>query len=469
MTIDVGPRSAEDDARQSLSIAAARNLATTTKTPPQMQGISSRWLLRMLPWIEVSGGTYRVNRRLRHAVGRGRVSFVQTGDDVRVAPPSLVELPLLRGLDDPELLSALADRFTRRDVLPGETLVGQDTAIDRVYLLAHGRISRHAAGRYDDHAALSVLTDGDHFGDDALARPDGLWEYTATAETACTLLVLERSAFEALAQNSDALRDQVRAYLDSAARPQDQHGQAAIELSAGHEGEVALPGTFVDYELAPREYSLGAAQTILKVHSRVADLYNDPMNQIEEQLKLTVHALRERQEWELVNNPDFGLLHNAQFDQRISTRSGPPTPDDFDELLSMRRDTNMFLAHPKAIAAFLRQCNRRGLMVSTEELGGKQRLAWRGVPIFPCGKIPIGAGQTTSILAMRLGEGQQGVVGLRQTGIPDEYEPGLNVRFMGIDEKALIGYLVSVYFSVAILVPDAIGILENAEVATHRS
>ena len=469
MTIDVGQRPAEDGARQSLSTAAARNLATTTKTPPQMQGISSRWLLRMLPWIEVSGGTYRVNRRLRHTVGAGRVSFVQTGDDVRVAAPSLTELPLLRGVDDTDLLGALADRFTRRDALPGEPIVERGRPVDRVYLLAHGRIARHTAGRFDDRAALSALTDGDHFGDDALARPGGTWDYTATAQTACTLLVLERSAFDALAQSSDTLGNQIRAYLDSASRPQDQHGQAAIELAAGHEGEIELPGTFVDYELAPREYDLGVAQTILKVHSRVADLYNDPMNQIEEQLKLTIHALRERQEWELLNNPGFGLLHNAQFDQRISTRSGPPTPDDLDDLLAMRRSTNMFLAHPKAIAAFLRQCNRRGLMVSTEEIGGKQRLAWRGIPIFPSGKIPIGAGQTTSIIAMRLGEDQQGVVGLRQTGIPDEYEPGLNVRFMGIDEKALLGYLVSVYFSVAILVPDAIGILENAEVATSRS
>jgi hypothetical protein len=61
------------------------------------------------------------------------------------------------------------------------------------------------------------------------------------------------------------------------------------------------------------------------------------------------------------------------------------------------------------------------------------------------------------------------VVGLRQTGLPDEYEPGLNVRFMGIDEKALLSYLVSVYYSVAVLVPDAIGILENADVASPRS
>ena len=93
MTIDVG-ESAVENIRQSLSTAAARNLATTTKTAPQMQGISSRWLLRMLPWIEVSGGTYRVNRRLRHTVGRGRVAFVQTGDDVRVAPPGAHAVPV---------------------------------------------------------------------------------------------------------------------------------------------------------------------------------------------------------------------------------------------------------------------------------------------------------------------------------------------------------------------------------------
>jgi hypothetical protein len=64
---------------------------------------------------------------------------------------------------------------------------------------------------------------------------------------------------------------------------------------------------------------------------------------------------------------------------------------------------------------------------------------------------------------LRTGQDNQGVVGLHQTGIPDEYEPGLNVRFMGIDEKAVISYLVSTYFSAAVLVPDAIGMLENAE------
>jgi Phage capsid-like protein len=94
--------------------------------------------------------------------------------------------------------------------------------------------------------------------------------------------------------------------------------------------------------------------------------------------------------------------------------------------------------------------------------------AWRGVPIFPCNKIPISAGRTSSILALRIGEEDQGVVGLTQTGIPDEYEPGLNVRFMGISEKAIMSYLVSAYYSVAVLVPSALGVLENAEVSAPR-
>lgn len=89
---------------------------------------------------------------------------------------------------------------------------------------------------------------------------------------------------------------------------------------------------------------------------------------------------------------------------------------------------------------------------------------WRGIPLLPCNKIPVTKDQTSSILVLRTGEHNQGVVGLHQTGIPDEYEPGLNVRFMGINEKAIISYLVSTYFSVAILVPDALGVLEEVEV-----
>jgi hypothetical protein len=207
------------------------------------------------------------------------------------------------------------------------------------------------------------------------------------------------------------------------------------------------------------------AQTVLRVHTRVADLYSNPMDQVEQQLRLTIEALRERQEYEMINNSDFGLLHNADQSQRISTRTGPPTPDDMDKLLSGRRKSRFFLAHPQTIAAFGRECTRRGLYPQDVDVDGHMVRAWRGVPIFPCDKIPITETRTSSILVLRTGEEDEGVIGLYQTGIPDEVQPGCNVRFMGIDDRAIISYLVSAYYSAAVLVPDALGVLDNVEIA----
>jgi hypothetical protein len=188
------------------------------------------------------------------------------------------------------------------------------------------------------------------------------------------------------------------------------------------------------------------------------------MNQTEQQLRLTIEALRERQEYELINNREFGLLHNAEFKQRLYPRSGPPTPDDLDELLTRRRKSKFFLAHPRTIAAFSKQCNRLRIYPQNMEMDGTKVIAWRGVPILPCNKIPITKYQTSSILVLRTGEEDQGVIGLHQTGILDEYQPGLSVRFMGISEKAIISYLVSTYYSAAVLVPDALGILEDVKI-----
>jgi hypothetical protein len=285
------------------------------------------------------------------------------------------------------------------------------------------------------------------------------------AMTPVILLALPRARFQELVSMSQALQAQVDSHAEAKSKPQNKRGEADISIASGHSGEPDLDGTFADYDVNPREYELAVAQTVLRVHTRVADLYNEPMDQVGQQLRLTVQALRERQEHEMVNNTDFGLLHNADYAQRIQTHSGPPTPDDLDELLSRRRSTKLMFAHPRAIAAFGRECTKRGIYPSATEVAGATVPAWRGVPIFPCNKIPLTDGHTTSIIAMRIGEEDQGVVGLHQTGIPDEFEPGLNVRFMGIDEKAIISYLVSAYYACAVLVPDALGILEHVEVA----
>ncbi|WNM32172.1 family 2B encapsulin nanocompartment shell protein [Streptomyces sp. Li-HN-5-11] len=467
MSVDSIPEAhtTPDAPQQSLSTAAARNLATTSKSAPQMQEITSRWLLRMLPWVEAKGGAYRVNRRLRHHPGDGRIGFVQEGATVRVIPRELGELALLRGFEDTEVLTALAERCTQRDFAAGEVLVERGSPADRMHLIAHGRVSQTSEGKYGGQIAIAVLADGDHFGENALSDSDARHDCTVTAETSGTLLTLSRADFAAVQASAPRLQAHVRMFSSRTRQPQNKHGEAGIALSAGHVGEAELPGTFVDYELQPREYELSVAQTVLRIHTRVADLYNGPMNQSEEQLRLTIEALRERQEHELVNNREFGLLHAADFKQRIQPRVGPPTPDDMDDLLCRRRGTKLFLAHPRTIAAIGRGFNACGLHPDHVDLGGQSVPAWRGVPILPCNKIPISKEQTSSIIAMRTGEENQGVIGLRQTELVDEYEPGLSVRFMGINEQAIISYLVSTYYSAAVLLPDALGVMENVQIA----
>src|SRR3954454_25351142 len=103
MSVGGEVRTEQGKPQQSLGTSAARNLATTTKSVPQMQEISSRWLLRMLPWVNVQGGAYRVNRRLTYSVGDGRLTFVKTGDRVEVVPAELSELPALRSYGDEDV------------------------------------------------------------------------------------------------------------------------------------------------------------------------------------------------------------------------------------------------------------------------------------------------------------------------------------------------------------------------------
>ncbi|GGZ83563.1 family 2B encapsulin nanocompartment shell protein [Streptomyces subrutilus] len=464
MSVQAGSESETQAPQRSLGTSAARNLATTTKSAPQMQEITSRWLLKTLPWVSVQGGTYRVNRRLSFSVGDGRVEFIKTGTQVQVIPAELGELPLLREYEDLDVLGELAQRCQQIDFEAGQELTSFGSPSDRVYLLAHGRIDQIGPGPYGEDAVLRTVADGAYFGEDALSDDEAIWEYTARAATSGTALVLSRQDFQLLADRVESLRAHVDAVRTQPAQRTNKYGEAAIDLSAGHQGEAVLPGTFVDYDAHPREYELSIAQTVLRVHTRVADLYNQPMNQTEQQLRLTVEALRERQEHEMLNNRDFGLLHNAEYDQRIQPHDGAPSPDDLDQLLSMRRGSKFFLAHPKAIAAFGRECNRRGLYPETVDLGGHRVPAWRGVPLLPSNKIPISDARTTSILCMRTGEEEQGVIGLHQPGIPDEIEPSLSVRFMGISEQAIISYLVTAYFSAAVLVPDALGVLENVEI-----
>jgi hypothetical protein len=243
---------------------------------------------------------------------------------------------------------------------------------------------------------------------------------------------------------------------------------SSVTVDCSGRDERALPNTFVDYIEDPREYLLSAVNTVLDVHTRVSDLYSKPYNQIAEQLRLTIETIKERQESELINNKEYGLLNNIAAHQRIKTRSGAPTPDDMDELLTkVWKEPGFFLAHPLTIAAFGRECTRRGVPPPTVSLFGSQFITWRGIPLIPCDKIQI-EDNKSKILLIRTGESRQGVVGLYQPDLPGQQSPGLAVRFMGINHKAIASYLVSLYCSLAVLTDDAIAVLEDVEINKYH-
>jgi hypothetical protein len=246
-------------------------------------------------------------------------------------------------------------------------------------------------------------------------------------------------------------------------------GEHHVDLLTVDTGEPQLPTTFVDYEEDPREYHLSTIQTVLHTHTRVTDLYSNKIDQLREQVRLTVEAVKEREEWELINHPAFGLLQEVAPGQRINARKGTPTPDDLDDLLTLVwKKPAFFLAHPKAIAAFGRECTRRGVPPPTVSILGSPFLTWRGIPLVPSNKLQIDEAGKTSILLLRVGEAQQGVVGLQKTGVTGEVEPGLSVRYMGTNENSIAAHLVTRYFSVAVLTHDAIARLDNVSVGHYH-
>ncbi len=224
----------------------------------------------------------------------------------------------------------------------------------------------------------------------------------------------------------------------------------------------------VRYEEKPREYVLATCTKTIEVHTRISDLFRSPMDQTKEQLTVAVEKLKEKQEDELVNNGSYGLLSNVHDSMRVKPRGGAPTPDDMDELIArVWKEPSFFLAHPRAIAAFGRECTRRGVPPPTVTLFGTPMLTWRGLPIVPCDKLHV-SGTRTDIMLMRTGEKKRGVVGLFQPGVPGEVNPSLSIKFMGINQKGAAAYLLSLYCSSAVMVEDALGVLEGVSVDRYH-
>jgi hypothetical protein len=476
-------------APHTLSVPAARTLSHPTLTVPQMLAESPRWLLHLLPWVNVPGGVYQVNRRRIVLRQSGRIATQFEGDVALIDFGALRALSLLRTADD-TLLTAVAGLLVEERRGADDELYKEGDSGEKFYIIVKGKVEITTTDAHGEKLRLALYGDGDFFGETALLND---WRHSTTAQTIIpsVFLTLNRERFQELLSSSPDLR----ASFDLLARQREEgggvkhneYGEAGIDIASYNENEEPeLQRTFVDYDESPRQYQLRTIQTVIRLHTRITDLYNNVYDQLREQLRLTIQGIKEREESEILNDPEHGLLHAAAPSMRIRTRSGPPTPDDLDDLLAhVWKEPAFFLAHPRAIAAFGRECTRRGVPPPTVQMFGSPFITWRGVPLVPSDKLPVnravgsrvphvtnrdvdGSAGLTSILLMRTGEPRQGVVGLHQIGLPGEQMPGLSVRFMGIDNYSTASYLVTLYFSAAVLTEDALGILENVEVGNYH-
>jgi CRP-like cAMP-binding protein len=450
-----------------------------------MLAVSPRWLLHLLPWVNIQGGTYQVNRRRIVLRQSDRIAARLEDNVPRLEAPAMRALALLRSAEPP-LLEAITNLLVEECHDAGHELYKEGDAGERLYIIVKGQVEITTTDAHGERLRLALYGDGDFFGETAFLND---WRHTTTAQTLVpsVFMTLERARFRAMLDSSPELRASFEALVrqrDDGMRS-NRYGEAAIDVTSYQEDFPELKSTFVDYEDTPRQYQLSVLQTVIRLHSRVTDLYNDNYDQLREQLRLTIETMKEQQESEIINDPQFGLLNAAVPSMRIRTRSGPPTPDDLDDLLSrVWNEPAFFLAHPRAIAAFGRECTRRGVPPPTINLFGSPFLTWRGVPLVPSDKLPVNhslarqphaanrgmdrSAGLTSILLMRVGEPKQGVVGLQQIGLPGEQVPGLSVRFMGIDDYSTASYLVTLYFSAAVLTEDALGVLEGVEVGNYH-
>lgn len=463
--------------QRSVTTSVARNLANTTKTSPKMMSITPRYLLNLLPWVQVNGGTFRVNRTKVELSKAERIEVDWSAGAASLSAESLRSVPLFSKLPE-TIMSRMTGGFKIEEVSLGNQLIVEGEDRSKFFIIAQGQVEVLSKGVHGSNLRIALLTEGEFFGETDLVS-DKPSDVTVRTITPCVLLTLSRKELDSILSGLPNIAEEFRKAIDEHLELRstvNRYGERNIDLVSGFAENVEIPETFVDYSSTPREYSLSSVQTVVRVHARVSDLYNGPYDQLEEQMRLTIEGIKERQEWELLNSKKFGLLHSVDPSMRISTRYGAPTPDDLDELLALVwKKPAFFLAHPKAIAAFERECTWRGVPPVTMNLFGSPVISWRGVPLVPCDKLELkGRFQsnqwlgTTSIILMRVGEADQGVVGLHQAGIPGEISPSLSARLMGLDSLGVASYLLTAYFSCAVLTDDALGVLENVEVGYYH-
>ena len=150
--------------QRSVTTSVARNLATTTKTSPKMMSITPRWMLSLLPWVQVNGGTFRVNRTKVELTKAERIGVELNGDVASFSPESLRSVPLFSRLPD-AIIARMTSRFKTEAVSLGNKLLVEGEDRSKFFIIAQGQVEVLSKGVHGSNLRIALLNEGEYFGE----------------------------------------------------------------------------------------------------------------------------------------------------------------------------------------------------------------------------------------------------------------------------------------------------------------
>jgi ATP-binding cassette subfamily B protein len=131
------------------------------------------------------------------------------GRDAGITLDRLKLIPLFTELDD-AILEDVQKYMVTENFNPGVTVIEQGTPGDWFYIIVRGKVEVLHSRDLEEPRRLTVLEDGDHFGEIALLKQI---PRTATIRTLtlCTILKIHRDMFQIALEKSPYLREQLEA------------------------------------------------------------------------------------------------------------------------------------------------------------------------------------------------------------------------------------------------------------------
>ncbi len=216
-----------------------------------------------------TGGTYRVNRTKVELTKAERIGVEFTNGIPTLPNESLRSVPLFSKLPS-GIISRMAGRFRTEEVSLGNKLIVEGEDRSKFFIIAQGQVEVLSKGVHGSDLRIALLTEGEFFGESDLVS-DKPSDVTIRTITPCILFTLSRKDLDAVLAELPDLREEFRKAIEEHQELRstvNRYGERNIDLVSGFAENVEIPETFVDYSPTPREYSLSAVQTVVRVHTR---------------------------------------------------------------------------------------------------------------------------------------------------------------------------------------------------------